>query len=204
MSASAELHVPLVLASASPRRRAILERLGLAFEVRPSGVDETRRPGEGAAAFAERAAADKAWEVARGLGPAAAPTVVLGADTVVVVDDEPLGKPVDEADAERMLRALSDRWHQVVTGLALARAGDGVLESGAVTTQVRFRTLADETVRGYLASGEGRDKAGAYAVQGLGSGLVRELRGSYDNVVGLPAAETLELLERHGVLGRWP
>lgn len=193
----------LVLASASPRRRAILERLGIAHEVRPSRAEEVPEPGEGPEAFARRAAGDKAREVmARGELPGG--TFVLGADTVVVVDDHILGKPADDAEAADMLRRLSDRWHQVTTAMALGCVGEGLRETVAVTSEVRFRALSDAVVAGYVATGEGRDKAGAYAVQGVGAGLVRELRGSYDNVVGLPATEVIELLERHGAIGAWP
>ncbi|MFW6051300.1 MAG: Maf family protein [Myxococcota bacterium] len=195
---------PLVLASASPRRREILERLGLSFEVRPSAAEEVRRPDEPPEAFAERAAREKVEDVAAGLAGRSPAPFVLGADTVVVVEGAVLGKPADDAEALRMLRLLSGRWHRVLTGLALGRAGTGLLESCVVTTDVRFRVLSEEVARRYVATGEGRDKAGAYAVQGTGSGLVREVRGSYDNVVGLPAVEVLELLERRGALEGWP
>ncbi len=192
---------PLVLASASPRRREILATLGLSFRVVPSGADESRRGGEDALGWVRRAARDKAEEVsARVTGPA----FVLGADTVVVVDGEPLGKPADDGEGRVMLRRLSGRWHEVATALAVARAGQGVEDEETVVTRVRFRELSDAEIDGYVASGEGRDKAGGYAVQGLGSGLVAEIGGSYHNVVGLPAAEVLLLLRRAGALEAWP
>lgn len=198
----ANLRNRLVLASKSPRRSEILERLGLPCEVRPSRVQEAGRPGEEPAALALRLARDKATEVGARTGTLGA--VVLAADTVVVVDGRALGKPADHAHATAMLRALSGRWHEVVTAVVLLRAPDVTLEATTVATAVRFRGLSEDTIARYVASGEGRDKAGAYAIQGLGAGLVSEVRGSYDNVVGLPAAEVIEMLERHGVLEEWP
>lgn len=195
---------PVVLASASPRRREILERLRIACEVRPSQVAEVRGSGEAPADFATRAACDKAKAVAEALVDRSPAPLVLGADTVVVADDRVLGKPADDDEAADMLRLLSGRWHHVITAIALVRAGEGVLEALAITTAVQFRAASEATIARYVATGEGRDKAGAYAVQGLGAGLVRAVHGSYENVVGLPAVETLELLERHGALGDWP
>ncbi|MEQ8459757.1 MAG: Maf family protein [Sandaracinaceae bacterium] len=189
----------LVLASASPRRREILETLGLAFEVQPSQAPEDPREGEGAVALATRLAGDKAREVSLSRPGAA----VLGADTVVVLGAEALGKPADESEARAMISRLSGGWHEVTTGVALARDG-ALLESIAVSTRVRFATLSEARIARYAATGEGLDKAGAYAVQGIGAGLVERIEGSYSNVVGLPAHETLALLERHGALGEWP
>jgi septum formation protein len=196
--------VPLVLASASPRRREILGVLGLSFRVVPSDVDESRRAGEPALEWVRRAARDKAEDVASRLASESPPPFVLGADTVVVVDGEPLGKPADDADARRMIERLSGRWHEVATAVVVARAGEGVLDERTVVTGVRFRAVDPREVEGYVASGEGRDKAGAYAVQGLGSALVTEIRGSYLNVVGLPAAETLLALRSVGAVEAWP
>lgn len=196
----------LVLASASPRRREILATLGIAFEVRPSGADETRLEGERAREYAMRVASAKAVEIA---GGCARGTFVLGADTIVVVDGALLAKPGDdpagyEAAARGMLRMLAGRWHEVTSGVALARAGEGVLEAVHVTTRVKMRPLTMEMVERYVATGEGRDKAGGYAIQGIAAGLVSEIAGSYSNVVGLPAAETIELLERHRAIAAWP
>jgi septum formation protein len=193
----------LVLASGSPRRREILDTLGLSFDVCPSAADEVALPGEAPGPMARRLARDKAVEVA-GRGETEVSAYVLGADTVVVVDGEVLGKPKDDAEAREMLSRLGGRWHEVVTGVALARAGQGAIEDLAVTTRVHFRLLSADRVDRYAATGEGRDKAGAYAVQGIGSGLVDRIEGSYTNVVGLPAAETVDLLERHGALREWP
>lgn len=198
-----KLSAPLVLASASPRRREILATLGFELTVQPSGADEIREPGEPALDFARRAAGLKARDVAARRREEPSP-FVLGADTVVVVDGEPLGKPADDAEARDMIETLAGRWHEVVTGLAVARGGGDLLGDGCVVTRVRFRDLLAEEMDGYVASGEGRDKAGAYAVQGLGSGLVAAVEGSYHNVVGLPAVETLALLRRVGALEVWP
>ena len=189
----------LVLASASPRRREILAQLGLQFRIQVSGVEEPAADGEEPSAYALMLAASKAEAVAQGLG---ADEVALGADTIVVLGHEVLGKPRDDDDARRMLQALSGREHTVITAVALR--GRGVQMSIAMRTGVVFRTLDEERVRGYVRTGEGRDKAGAYAVQGLGAGLVREVRGSYSNVVGLPAAETIDLLVQAGALEGWP
>jgi len=186
-----------VLASASPRRKEILQTLGIGFDVVPSTVDEPLIEGLTPEALARHHACAKAKDVAsreRGY--------VLGADTVVVVDGDVLGKPADEAEAAAMITRLAGRWHEVITGVALVWPGR--VEELSVTTRVEFRALDAETVRRYAATGEGADKAGAYAVQGMGAGLVARIEGSYSNVVGLPAAETVELLERTGALTEWP
>ncbi len=193
-----------MLASASPRRREILGTLGLSFRVEVAAIDESVRPGEAAHAYVERVARDKA----RAIAPRAAEDeLVLAADTSVIVDELILGKPADEQDARRMLRALSGRAHDVLTAIAIegpALGGARRLVSRVVRTEVVFRAIDDGIIERYVASGEPRDKAGAYAIQGLGMGLVREIRGSYTNVVGLPALETLELLEEAGGALLWP
>jgi septum formation protein len=173
------------LASASPRRRDLLTWAGIEVVGHPSPVDEQWIDGEDPAAAAERLAREKA------IGPA--DELVLAADTVVHVDGTPLGKPVDSADAVRMLQMLSRRWHQVTTGVAMVRGG--ILGSFRVTTDVRFRELGDREIRRYVATGEPMDKAGAYGIQGQGGVLVDEVRGSWTNVMGLPVAETLAALE---------
>ena len=172
---------PLLLASASPRRLELLRALGLEPLVRPADVDETLRPGEDPHDAAERLARAKAVAVAEG---APAGTVVLAADTIVVLDGEALGKPRDGDDARRMLRALRGRAHDVVTGVALSR--DGRLVSGRETTEVLFAPMTDEEVDAYVASGEPSDKAGAYALQGLGGLFVERITGTPSNVIGLP------------------
>jgi septum formation protein len=184
----------LVLASASPRRRELLARVGIVFTVDPADTDETPAPGEPAGAYVARVAADKARVVAE-RHPGAA---VLAADTIVVVDGDVLGKAADEAEARAMLERLSGRSHVVTTAVHLY-AGAGAARGFAVDTEVEFRPLAARDLDGYVASGEWRGKAGAYAVQGIGAGLVRAVRGSYTNVVGLPLVEVLEALEAAGV-----
>ncbi|MCC5860343.1 MAG: septum formation inhibitor Maf [Gammaproteobacteria bacterium] len=183
----------LVLASASPRRRELLAGLGVAFTVCPADIDETPRAGEAVARFVARMAREKAGTVAgrEVAGP------VLAADTVVVCDELPFGKPRDREDALAMLGRLSGRWHRVLSAVCLV-AGD-VTREVLTETEVRFRPLARGEAAAYWATGEPCDKAGAYAIQGLGGCLVQEIRGSYSGVVGLPLAETLGLLRSAGI-----
>lgn len=190
----------IILASTSPRRRQLLETAGIEFALAASGLDEVRMAGEGAAQFALRMAKDKALAVSRG---ADAGALVLAADTVVECAGEILEKPRDADDARRMLRALSGRLHTVVTAFALAR-GSAVVESGAVLSRVRFRALVDDEIDAYVRSGEPMDKAGAYGIQGAGGGFIVEVEGSRDNVMGLPVAEVLAALARHGITTRRP
>jgi septum formation protein len=195
----------LILASASPRRRELLAQAGYHFEVQPSAVPESRRPGEDAIRFATRLAREKAEEVfarrqaaPQTLEPA---MVVLGADTVVVCDGEVMGKPADPADAERMLLLLSGRTHQVVTGVAVVwgtgtRMNPGpAVQVAAELTQVTMQTLSPEEVSRYVASGDPMDKAGAYAIQGYAGRWIPRINGCYFNVVGLPLALVSSLLE---------
>jgi septum formation protein len=183
---------PLVLASASPRRRALLEQAGLTFAVHP--VEEAEGPcAEGADPRAHALASAEAKARAGSL--ARPDALVLGADTVVALDGRALGKPADRADARRMLLALSGRTHEVHTGVALAQGGE-VLVTDAVTTRVTFRDLSTDEVEAYLATGEALDKAGAYGIQGRAALLVRAIDGCYFNVVGLPLSRTWELLSQ--------
>jgi septum formation protein len=183
-----------VLASASPRRRELLSRLGLEFEVRAVDTDETPRPGETPEALVLRLALAKARAAAR---PG---ELALGADTVVAADGALLGKPADDEDARRMLAALSGRSHEVWTGVALvevpAAAGTGRLRerARACRTEVVFRALSESEIDAYVASGEPRDKAGAYAIQGGAANFVARVDGDYTNVVGLPLPLVEELL----------
>jgi septum formation protein len=180
--------VRFVLASASPRRRELVAAAGLACDIAPVDADERRLPDERPNAYVERLARLKA-----SMGLAVHPDrVVVGADTAVVVDDEILGKPVDEADAARMLRTLSGRAHVVVTGVAVAHAG-GVVSAVEHTT-VEVAPLSDAAIAWYVASGEPFDKAGGYAIQGLASRFIPRIEGSYANVVGLPIATLVGLL----------
>lgn len=186
----------LVLASASPRRRDLLARIGLEGEVRPAEVDETPRPGEAPAAYVLRLAEEKARVAARGGGGG---ELVLAADTTVAIDGELLGKPASDAEATAMLRRLAGREHLVATGVALLRTDDGRLASAASETRVRMRQLDRAWIDWYVASGEPDDKAGAYAIQGLGSLLVAGIDGDYETVVGLPLALLPELFARLGL-----
>ena len=181
----------LILASASPRRAELLRAGGYAFDVVATEVDESIRDGESPASYVRRLAAEKSAAALCEIG--SDPTLcVLGADTTVVVDEAILAKPIDDADVARMLRRLSGRRHEVLTGISLRR---GAFELGrVVTTTVDFSPLTDDDVAWYVASGEGRDKAGGYAIQGLASRFIPRIDGSYSNVVGLPVAAVRELL----------
>jgi len=187
----------LVLASASPRRREILTEAGIDFEVAPSSIDEQPQPGETARALVERLAREKALDVAHTLagGP---PRPVLGADTIVVVDGEILGKPRDVDHAVAMLSRLVGRGHEVLTAIALAWSDARAIESQVVATRVVMRAASREELVEYVALGESLDKAGAYALQGGARRFVTEVVGSSTNVIGLPIDETLALLDRLG------
>ena len=181
----------MILASASPRRAELLGAAGFRFAVAPADVDETPQAGEKPDVYALRVARDKAATATAAL--AERRTVVLAADTVVAVDGQILGKPVDGDDAARMLRLLSGRTHEVYTAVVVR---DGEIEQHAVvTTRVRFQPLSDLEIAWYVASGEPDGKAGAYAIQGLGARFVEWLEGSWSNVVGLPIATVYRLLD---------
>jgi septum formation protein len=184
----------LVLASSSPRRRELLAALGLTFEVCPAEVDESLAAGESPFDAAERLAREKAVRAAARLPGDA---VVVAADTLVVLRGEALGKPADRADAVRMLRALAGRAHEVVTGLALAR--DRLVVSGRDVTRVIFAPMTDAEIRAYAASGEPDDKAGAYALQGIGGIFIERVVGSPSNVVGLPVRLFARLAREAGL-----
>lgn len=180
-----------VLASASPRRRALLAQVGLEPEVRPSHVEETPKLGEAPEAYGRRVAEAKA-RACPGDVPA------LAADTEVVLEGRCLGKPESEVHAKDMLAQLSGRAHHVITVVAL-RTPQGIL-TDVVRTEVRFRDISADEIERYVATGEPMDKAGAYGIQGHGGALVASLNGSYTNVVGLPLEETLALLARGGLV----
>jgi len=185
---------PLYLASGSPRRRELLTQIGVPFTVTSAPIDETPLPAESAVAYVERLAKAKAEA---GLAQLDGPAVVLGADTAVVLDGRILGKPENREDALAMLADLADREHQVLTAVALS---DGQCSlSVCVTSNVRFRAITAEEATRYWASGEPADKAGGYAIQGLGAVFVTGLQGSYSAVVGLPLSETAELLAQFGI-----
>jgi septum formation protein len=185
----------LILASASPRRRELLQQAGVPFTVIPSTTNEQIRSGESPEVYARRVAREKATDVAAHQ----AGNWVLGADTIVAIDDTILGKPRDVADGFRMLRLLSGRPHRVMTAFVLLDPNGQAYASQIVTSHVKFKILTETRIRDYLATGEPFDKAGAYAVQGIGAALVEKVEGSYTNVVGLPLDEVLAVLHSAGL-----
>lgn len=187
------LRQKLILASKSARRAEILRAVGWPFEAIASNVDETRAPSEDAVIYVERLAREKAQTVAARVSDG----LVLGGDTVVVIDDEILGQPRNAEDARRMLQLLSGKWHEVVTGVALVPAGQ--LSQAQVDheiTRVRFAELSDEEMEWYVATGEPMDKAGAYGIQGRAGLFIEEIEGDYLNIVGLPLRLVYELVRR--------
>jgi len=197
----------LVLASASPRRQELLRNAGILFTVQPADIDETPLNGESPAACVERLAREKAVAVWR-TRPS---DLVLGADTTVVVDGTMLAKPADAEDAGRMLRLLSGRTHQVITGVCLAgpptendqqnlRTENCELRTASETTLVTFTKLSDTDIREYIATNEPMDKAGAYAIQGIASRWIPRMQGDYSNVVGLPVAMVYRMLRERRFL----
>ena len=190
----------LILASASPRRAELLSQIGVNHRACPADIDETPLAGESPEHYVERLAREKALAVAAGHPD----NLVLGSDTTVVLAGEILAKPESDDHASSMLSRLSGQTHQVMTAVALARGSD--CQSRVSITEVTFRTLDEPEIRAYVASGEPMDKAGGYGIQGRGGIFVRELKGSYSAVVGLPLQETAELLAQAGcpVWQNWP
>jgi septum formation protein len=187
----------VILASASPRRRELLTMAGIDFRVEAADIDETVQPGEVPATYVQRLAVEKAqavWGRYKGGDDSGDPITVLGADTTVVCDGELLGKPVDQADARRMLTLLSGRTHQVLTGVAAITRKATVSE--VEITQVFFDLIGEQELVRYLASGEPMDKAGAYGIQGYAARWIPRIEGCYFNVVGLPLARTLAVMGR--------
>lgn len=182
------LREKLVLASGSPRRAEILERAGWPHEIIVAGIDETLLPNEEAAAYVQRLARSKAEKVASGLDHG----LVLGADTTVVVANQILGQPVDEADAGRMLNLLNAKWHDVLTGVAVVRVG-GETRVAYETTRVRFAEMSDDEIDWYIGTGEPFGKAGAYGIQGKASLFIEKIEGDYFNIMGLPIRLVYEL-----------
>ncbi|MDO6823242.1 nucleoside triphosphate pyrophosphatase [Marinobacter sp. 1_MG-2023] len=190
----------IILASASPRRAELLEQIGVAFTVQPAHIDETPGTSEMPVDYVERLAREKALAVAISFPD----KLILGSDTSVVLDNVILGKPSDAYEAGTMLAELSAKTHRVMTAIALVQGGR--CESRLVTTEVTFRKLLEPEIAAYVASGEPMDKAGSYGIQGLGGIFVKEIKGSYSAVVGLPLQETAALLADAGcpVWKHWP
>jgi septum formation protein len=188
-----EVKPALILASASPRRLELLQQAGIDFEVHPAHISEQRKPGEASLAYALRLAEEKARAVAQRFPG----RYVLGADTIVIADEHLLEKPLDHADAVRMLRILSGRAHQVTTAVSLVKP-NGQSDTRSCNTRVFFRTLDDEEIQRYVASNEPMDKAGAYAIQGGAASFADRMEGEYSNVVGLPLPLVAEMLRANG------
>ena len=184
----------IILASSSPRRRDLLDLIGIPHEVRPADVDETIRGGEDPAGYAERLAREKAEAVAAG---AADGSVVIGADTVVVIDGRVLGKPASEQQAAAMLESLGGRTHTVITAVAVVV--DRMTSSGVEEVTVTFRPITADEIASYIATGEPMDKAGAYGIQGYGATIVERIDGDYFAVMGLPLVRLVRLLAERGI-----
>jgi len=185
----------IILASNSPRRKELLRQIGVAFTTEVADVDERSRPGETPEAYALRVAVDKA----RAVKLRTRAGIIIAADTVVVLDDTMLGKPVDDHDAERMLTLLSGRMHRVITGLAVMDVRTGNIQTGQTSTRVWFRTLTRDQILSYVNTKEPLDKAGAYGIQGKGALLVDRIEGCYFNVVGLPLSCLGAMLTNYGI-----
>jgi septum formation protein len=186
----------VILASQSPRRRELLTLIGIAHEVMPADINEDVRAGELPAAYTERLAREKAAAIEARLGNNPQ-TIVIAADTTVVVDGDILGKPLDAADARAMIRRLAGRSHTVLTGIAVARGAR--VESAVEEVGVTFRALSDAEIAQYVATGEPMDKAGAYGIQGWGATIVERVDGDYFSVMGLGLRRTIDLMARLGV-----
>jgi septum formation protein len=196
MASISELRV--ILASSSPRRRQLLDLVGITHEVKPSDIDESLIVGELPEQYAERLAREKVAVIAGTANDA----LVIGADTIVVIDDMVLGKPQDVSEAENMLRRLSGRSHTVMT--AVAAAHDGRIASGVEIVDVTFLPLSDDEISRYVATGEPMDKAGAYGIQGYGATIVRRIDGDYFAVMGLSLVRLVALLRDIGVSYDFP
>ena len=189
-------HPKLVLASKSPRRRYLLKQAGLDFSVIPSTLDENSIPLSTPESYVRRLAEAKAKEISQRYPE----SWVIGADTIVFINDTVLGKPASGAEARKMLKSLSGKTHQVLTGYCICCESNGRFFSETVKTDVCFKELTEVEINWYIKSGEPFDKAGAYAIQGIGTFLVKHINGSYTNVVGLPVCEVLEFLIKEGIV----
>ena len=189
-------HSQIILASQSPRRKYLLEQAGITFSVIPSCADEMQHPGETPREYVERLSRDKALDVAQHNNAA----WIIGADTIVVVDNTLLEKPVSMNHAREMLQQLSNRTHTVFTGFTICGPHGKTIITRHVTTEVVFKSLSSSEIEWYISTKEPFDKAGAYAIQGLGTFLVKGIHGSYTNVVGLPVCEVIEILIQENVI----
>lgn len=187
----------IILASSSPRRKELLESVGIQFEVIAPSSDESLLERENAEDYVLRLSSEKAQSVSKNLN---GDVFVIGADTVVVVDNEILGKPKDEEDARIMLSKISDNVHHVLTAFSIVKPEREILHTHVVGTQVIVKTLEPKEIEGYIKTGEPMDKAGAYGIQGIGAFMIKGIRGSYTNVVGLPLVEVVEALNKLGAL----
>ncbi|MEA3466444.1 MAG: Maf family nucleotide pyrophosphatase [Thermodesulfobacteriota bacterium] len=188
----------IILASASPRRRELLASVGITFQVIPSNIEEKHRIGESPSDFVLRLSEEKAAQVAQRSGITG--RWVIGSDTIVVCDDNIIGKPTSTQDSSSMLHQLSGRSHQVLSGYAIIDRDNNTCIKRCVTTEVTFRTLTEQEIEGYIATGEPADKAGSYAIQGIGSYIVTGINGSYTNVVGLPMSHIVNDLKSLGAI----
>lgn len=184
------LREKLILASGSPRRKELLTAVGWEFEAITAGIDESVKPGEDSVTYVQRLALSKAEAVATKLEHG----LVLGADTTVVVDHQILGQPTDDDDARRMLQLLNNKWHEVLTGVAVVRVG-GESRVAHETTRVRFAEMSEREIDWYISTGEPRGKAGAYGIQGAAGLFIKEIEGDYFNIVGLPIRLVYELVK---------
>ncbi|WP_159881153.1 Maf family protein [Paenibacillus puerhi] len=187
--------VPLILASSSPRRKELLQGLNLTFTTHPSDEDETVPPGTAPSEMVDLLSLRKASSVAKQYEAG----LVIGSDTIVVCDDEIMGKPVNDQDAFRMLSQLSGRAHSVYTGVAIVDAGTGQSRVAHWKTEVFMKSMDEARIRRYIQSGEPRDKAGSYGIQGLGATLIERIDGDFFTVVGLPVGLLSDMLEEFGV-----
>ena len=187
----------IVLASTSPRRKDLLQSVGIQFEIIAPSSDESLLSKENPEDYALRLSKEKALSVSQNLD---GNTLVIGADTIVVVDNKILGKPKDEEDAKIMLSKISGRAHHVLTAFSITKGEHEILHTHIVGTEVIVKTLEPQEIEGYIKTGEPMDKAGAYGIQGVGAFMVKEVRGSYTNVVGLPLVEVLESLKKLGAI----
>ncbi|MFH1626233.1 MAG: Maf family protein [Pseudomonadota bacterium] len=186
----------LILASSSPRRRDLLKQIGLRFEVMPSKVEESIKSGEDPVEHVLRLAEEKALDV----GSNGKDSSIIAADTIVLLNGEILGKPATEEEAYQMLRKLSGKEHRVITGFCVFNTNTKECTRQSVETTVVIKELSEREINGYVKTKEPFDKAGGYAIQGIGSFMVKEIRGSYTNVVGLPICELVEVLQRLGAI----